>query len=254
MIHRLREIVPGRLYRGSAPSPKDLQWLKDHLGIRKVVSLDQMTGDKIDRACKLLGIDHVKMYIDGSHVSLLKALGHNLKKILLDDGPTFVHCHEGKDRTGLITALFKCRYLGMNPEKAIEEAKSLGFGVGVDPKIIHLYEKLIRKCKPAQDTNNADIVSNEREYIGDNRDTYLDESRQDSFAPFLDHTVQGPASSVYNYIMDQSPTRQNFENYRSIKEHNIEEDNVIPQIGVYDNDAGVKGFGPSENNGGFIYD
>jgi hypothetical protein len=253
MIHRLREVTPG-LYRGSAPDHKDLVWLKNTLGIRKIVSLDRDTGEKIDRAAKLLGINHVKVYIDGSRVSLIKALHHNLKKLLLDGGPTYLHCHHGKDRTGLIIALFKCKYMGEGPEKAIQEAKSLGFGLGVDPKFTHFYEKIIRSCKPSQDTNNADIVSNEREYVGDNRDTYLDESRQDSFAPFLDHTVQGPASSVYNYIMDQSPTRQNFESYKSIKEHNIEEDNAIPQIGVYDNDAGVRGFGPSENNGGFIYD
>ena len=254
MIHRLREVVPGRLYRGSAPSPKDLQWLKDHLAIHKVVSLDQMTGEKIDRACKLLGIKHVKMYINGSHVSLLRALGHNLKEILLDDGPTFVHCHEGKDRTGLIVALFKCKYLGMDPEKAIQEAKSLGFGIGIDPKFVQLYEKLIRKCKPAQDMNNADIVSNEREYMGDNRDTYLDESRQDSFSPYLDHTKQAPADELYNYIMEQSPTRQNYQSYKAIKEHNTKEEPTVPQVGVYNNDAGMFGAGPVFPSGGFIYD
>lgn len=258
MLQRLREVTPG-LYRGSAPDHKDLVWLKDVLGIRKIVSLDRATGEKIDRACKVLGIDHVKMYIDENRASLVHALKHNLKKTLIDGGPTYVHCHYGKDRTGLIVALFECKYLGMKPEKAIEKAKSLGFGLGVDPRWTHLYEKLIRSCKPSHDENSASIVENEREYVGDNRDTYLDESRQDSFSPYLDHTKQAPADFVYNYIVDQSPTRENFQSYRSIKEHNKEDGPVpseedIPAVGVYDNDAGVRGFGPTDNNGGFLYD
>jgi hypothetical protein len=251
MIQRLRKITEG-LYRGSAPDPQDVAQLKDSLGIRKIVSLDQKSGEKIDRACRLLGIKHIKMYIETKH-DIAKVLHHNLKKLLIDGGPTFIHCHHGKDRTGLLVALFKCKYMGEKPDKAIQEAKSLGFGLGVDPKIVALYEKMIRSCQPAKDENSADIVSNEREYIGDNRDTYLDESRQDSFAPHLDHTKQAPADSLYNYIMDQSPTRQNYESYKAIKKHPEEEDQV-PQVGVYNNDAGVHGFGPAENVGYFIYD
>lgn len=252
MIHRLRKITDG-LYRGSAPSPKDVVHLKDTLGIRKIVSLDQVTGDKIDRVCKLLGIEHVKLYLT-DHKSLAKIFHHNLKKLLLDGGPTYIHCLHGKDRTGLLSALFKCRYMGVSPDEALQEAKSLGFGVGVDPSTVHLYEKLIKQCKPAEDENNLDIVSLERDYVGDNRDTFLDESRQDSFAPQLDHTKQAPIDSLYNYIMDQSPTRQNYESYKSIKEHDSKEKESVPQVGIYNNDAGVKGFGPSENNGGFISD
>ncbi len=252
MIHKLREVIKG-LYRGSAPSPKDVLWLKDNLGINKIVSLDQETGDKIDRACKVLGIKHVKMYIDETKQSLLKFLNYDLKKLLLDNGPTFFHCHHGKDRTGLVAALFKCKYMGMDPEKALEEAKSLGFGVGVDPKIVHLYEKIIKSCKPDKDINNADIVSNEREYISDNRDSFLDEGHQGSFAPFLNKTRQDPMDAVYNYIDDQSPTRENyFESKEPIKEH--KDEHVVPMVGVFNNDAGGRGFGPTENYSGFFYD
>jgi hypothetical protein len=252
MIHRLRKVTDG-LFRGSAPNAKDVLWLKEILGIKKIVSLDQETGDKIDRACQMLGIQHVKAYINHTRQSLYHALNHNLRDLLLDGGPTYVHCAEGKDRTGLIVALFKCKYMGMDPDKAIEEAKSLGFGVGVDPQVTHLYEKIIKSCKPAKDTNHADIVGNEREYISDNRDTYLDESRQDSWAPYLDHTRQDPMDAVYNYINDQSPTRENY-NQEPIKQHNDNKDETIPQVGVFNNDAGSRGFGPTENYGGFFYD
>jgi protein tyrosine/serine phosphatase len=165
MIHRLRKVTD-ELYRGSAPSPQDIALLKENLGIKKVVSLDEMTGKRIDRACKLLGIKHVMCPIDIYNVKkdLIKFLSHDLKELFLEGGPTYVHCAEGKDRTGLAVALVQCKYLGKDPEDAIEEAKSLGFGLNVPPKPIHLFEKIIRSCKPAKDSNKADIVSNEREY------------------------------------------------------------------------------------------
>lgn len=255
MIERLRKVTNG-LFRGSAPSPSDVLWLKDHLGINKIVSLDKKSGDLIDRACKMLKIEHKKVYIDDTRESLIKFFSHNLKDLLLNGGPTYIHCRYGKDRTGLVIALFKCKYMKMRPEKAIEEAKSLGFGLGVDPKIVNLYETLIKSCKPmATDTHSADIVSNEREYIGDNRDSFLDEAHQGSFAPYLSPTRQNPMDAVYNYINDQSPTRENYFSNKSIKEHdNEEEKQSVPQVGVFNNDAGGRGFGPTENFGGFFYD
>jgi hypothetical protein len=253
MIQRLRKITNG-VYRGSAPSPKDVLQLKNDLGIKKIVSLDEESGEKISRACKLLGIKQVKIYMDGSRKTLLDLLRHNLKDLLLKDGPTYVHCLAGKDRTGLLTALFKCKYMGADPEEAIEEAKSLGFGINVNPKVINLYESIIRACKPAKDSNSADIVSNEREYISDNRDSFLDEGHQGSFAPYLSKTRQDPMDAVYVYINDQSPTRENYQDYKSIKEHNQEEEDVVPIVGTFDNDAGARGFGPTENYTGFFYD
>lgn len=252
MIQRLKKITNG-LYRGSAPSPKEVLWLKDTLGIKKIVSLDRETGDKISRACDMLDIQQAKMYIDGNKSSLLHLFSQDLKKLLLEDGPTYIHCHHGKDRTGLLAAVFKVKYMGMDPEKAIREAKSLGFGIGVNPAWVQLYEKIIRACKPDKDSHDADIVSNVREGVGDSKDSYLDVGHQGSFAPHLDKTKQYPIDVIYNPINDQSPTRENYNQDKSIKEHDPEQD-VIPQVGVFNNDAGGRGFGPVENAGGFFYD
>lgn len=255
MIKRFRVVIPNVLYRGSAPSPQDVMELKEKLGIKKIVSLDQKSGDLISRACQLLGIQHVKLYIDIHNKSLLAFLAKDLKELFLEGGPTFVHCHEGKDRTGLAVALVKCKYLGENPEKAIQEAKSLGFGIGVPPKTVALYEKLIRACKPATDSNNADIVSNERSYVGDSRDSFLDEGQRGSFSPYEDTTWKWPNDAVYNYVDEQSPTRENYPDNGALEQvHDFSARDVVPTVGVYDNDAGGRGFGPTDNNGGFIYD
>lgn len=255
MIQRLRKVTD-QLYRGSAPSPKDVSWLKENLGIKKIVSLDKVSGKRISTACKLLGIKHIMLPIEMENLkaSLLQFLKHNLKDLFLKGGPTYVHCAAGKDRTGLAVALVQCKYLGKDPEEAIEDAKSLGFGLDVDPTPIAIFEKLIRACKSSKDNNSADIVSNEREYIGDNRDSFLDEGHQGSFAPFSNVTRQNPMDAVYNFVVDQSPTRENYHPSNSIKEHDNQEEDVVPMVGVYDNDAGMRGAGPTENNGGFIYD
>jgi len=166
-------------------------------------------------------------------------------------GPTFVHCKEGKDRTGLACALVKCKYMGMDPEKAIQEAKSLGFGVGEPHKMISAFENIIRSCKPDKDVNGADIVSNERDYKGDNRDSFLDEGHQGSFAPHLDQTKQYPMDMTYPSILDQSPTRQNYPD-TSLFRYDPEKGAVVPNVGEFDNDAGQRGFGPSENYNGFF--
>jgi hypothetical protein len=252
MIQRFRQVAPG-LYRGSAPSPSDVAHLQKEYGIKKIVSLDERSGERISKACKLLGINQIKLYIDDRQ-SILKVLHHNLKDLLIEGGPTFVHCYHGKDRTGLVIAMFQCKYLGMNPEEAIQQAKKLGFGIGVPPSVVNLYEKLIKSCKPVKDENHADIVSNEREPYGDNRDTYLDHTKMDSFAPYLDPTQHSPIDMVYNPINDQSSTRENYQDYKNVKENSSENQDIIPQVGIYNNDAGIYGEGPSINSGGFIYD
>lgn len=243
MINKFKKVTEG-LYRGSAPSAKDVLLLKKDFGINKIVSLDEESGEKISRTCKILGLIHVKMYINESNKSLLNILSNDLKTLLINDGPTYIHCLYGKDRTGLIVALFKCKHMGILPEEAINEAESFGFGIGVDDDIVNLYKKLIRSCKSNKDLNNADIVSNER----DNHELYSDQNNYKSFAPYLSKTRQDPEDFVYNNINNQSQTRENYNMPFKIKENN----KSIPLVGIFNNDSGIHGAGPTEPVGGFI--
>jgi len=254
MLHRLRKVIPG-VYRGSAPTEQDVHWLKEHLGIRKIISLDKESGDKIDNVCKVLGISHIIIPIDETKKSLINFLGYDIGKLLLEERPTYIHCKHGKDRTGLAVALFKCKYLGVSPEKAIKEAESIGLGVGLDAHCFNLYKKIIRNCIPKTDSNSADdAVSTIREYKSDNHDSYLDEAHQGSFSVLLDGQRIDPFDVIYPEINDQGLTRQNYvsENQR---ENGKEKDKISnPLVGLYNDCAGLVGAGPLTPSGGFISD
>jgi protein tyrosine/serine phosphatase len=253
MLHRFKKVVSG-LFRGSAPTPVDVVYLKYKYNINKIVSLDKEAADKIHKVTELLKIKHVIIPITFDRISLLRILSLNLKKLLLENGPTYIHCLYGKDRTGLVIALLQCKYLGKDPDEAIKDAKEIGFGIGIDPRVEHLYEKIIHHCKLEKDVNYLDIVSLERDYIGDKKDSYLDKSREYSFSPYLDQTRKYPYDAVYNFIYEQSPTRENYKDYKSVEEYN-EKDDIVPLVGLYNSDAGGRGFGFVEPQpGGFIYD
>lgn len=257
MIKRFRKITDG-LYRGSAPSENDVKNLYKYLGINKIVSLDKETGEAIDLICKDLGIEHIIIPLNGRKEPLLKLLSYDLHDLLMGGGPTFFHCLEGKDRTGFVAALFKCMYMDYTYEQAMAEAKSLGFGVGVNPFIVGLYSNILKKkCKEKEEIKSKDsIVSNERSYKADRdgRGSYLDQATQGSFAPYISKTRQYPYDNVYNPGYDQYPTRNNLD--QSINPYlEVSEDKVdIPNVGTYSNIAGPMGSSPINFYSGFLYE
>ena len=250
MIKRFIKINDN-LYRGGAPTVHDVIGLNKHFGINKIVSLDEMAGKRINRITKLLGMKHIIIPLNVRDLSsLVQLLNFDLYDLLMKDGPTFIHCIEGKDRTGLVVAMFKCKFMHVPCNEAIEEAKKLGFGIGVPHNTIKYYEKAIKKycgCKDehsfVDDQNNADIVDNSRP-DSDWRGSVLDAADLSSFAPYLDFNRQYPYNPVYNYKSDQSPTRNNFD----LKNENndVGKQHDVPLVGLYDNDAGVHGIGPVE--------
>jgi protein tyrosine/serine phosphatase len=249
MILRFKR-VNDNLYRGGAPSINDVLKLK-RLGINKIVSLDEKAGQHIDRACKLLHIQHIMLPIEiNKRMSLIKFLNTDIEKLLSDNGPVFIHCSAGKDRCGLAIALYRCKVDDWSPNSAIKEAKSFGFGVDIPPKITKLYEKIIHKSCPKSDNNSAyDIVSNEREYPNDYRDYTLGDWEQQSWSPYEDYRVKEfPFSETHIEWPEQYPTREDFKSDEFFPNLNSA---TVPQIGSYDTSTnGIMGAGPSIVGGG----
>src|ERR1700733_6873272 len=203
--------VNKHLFRGAAPKISDLIHLKNKYGIEKIVSLDEESGKKIDRMCKLLNIKHVIIPIDlGKKSSLIKFLHHNILD-LLGGEKVFVHCKFGKDRCGLAVALYRCKHDHWSCGKALKEAKKYGFGIGVDPKIVQLYMKIIKQscgCKDEDLSFAYDIVSNQREYPSDYADYTLDTWEQQSWSPYSDYRVREfPFADTYISFPEQYQSR-----------------------------------------------
>jgi hypothetical protein len=252
MIHRFIKITEG-LYRGSAPTPNDVLDLHKKYNIKKIVSLDEECGEKIKHVCKVLGIKHIMMPLDIHNKSLLHLFSQDFKKLFLEGGPTYIHCHYGKDRTGLVAAIIEIKFLGKSPEESLNKARKLGFGVGVDSVFRNKYEKFIKGTKSSDD-NNADAVSLSREPSGDNRTSVLDQATKGSFAPEVSGTKQYPYDIEYNPLNEQRESRKNYNQKINPESKSNSDNDSVPQVGVYNSDAGGRGMGGFvDPTSGFFY-
>lgn len=69
---------------------------------------------------------------------------------------------------------------------------------------------LLKELEDRKDVNNASIVSNEREYVGE-RGEYLEEANLKSFAPFETGAKDYPFYPAYPDHLQQEPTRDNYD-------------------------------------------
>jgi hypothetical protein len=260
MIYNFRKIS-NNLYRGSAPSIEDVIILDKKFNIKKIVSLDEDAGKRIDRACRLLDINHVMLPIDvGKKLSLIKFLNQDVVELFDHGGPTYVHCIHGKDRTGLACAMYRCEKQNWSCGEALEEAKSFGFGIGVDPRIIKLYIKLIKNaCGCSKnDTNHTefgyDIVSNQREYPSDYADYTLGNWEQQSWSPYEDYRVKAwPGSTQQIDYPEQYSSREDYGLDDTTPDSSMDYGRGFPQPGGWDTSIlGINGTGPSLVGSGYI--
>jgi protein-tyrosine phosphatase len=160
-MDRFYKVTDG-LYRGGKPTPEEVSSvLKDVFDINKIISLDQECGNSIDDVCKKLNIEHITLDLgsgDGPNVDQLISL----IPTLLNNGPTYIHCRHGKDRTGMTVAMFRI-YNGWDVEKALNEAKNIGMGTDLDPQTAESYYQAVRNYANQDNNNGSDIVEITRE-------------------------------------------------------------------------------------------
>lgn len=188
MPAKFEEVVKNKLYRGGEPTLKALKILKDVFGINKIISLDYKIGNNIHSYVKELGMTHVI-------IGLGSGKSYNIKRLekyiphLLEDGPTYIHCKHGKDRTGMAVAMFRI-WSGESLTDALKEAKSFGMGTNLPPHVAKSYYDAVEEyAAKNQDVANADIVEESREpaSIGPAiSDASVPNFGQSSFAPFED--------------------------------------------------------------------
>lgn len=134
------------LYRGGQPSHEGFNSL-EKLGIRTVIDLriPDSAANREKQMVESLGMHYVHIPLHGGEVPIRSDIDQ-VFSILLDAAqwPVFVHCREGKDRTGMIIACYRISHDGWTNMRALAEAKSYAFR-----QIKPAMESYINQYRPA---------------------------------------------------------------------------------------------------------
>lgn len=119
-------LVEDGIYRGARPELAGLQWLASQ-GIKTVINLEDDSDDvqaEVAQA-KTLGIEEITIPMSGFFAPTDDDVADAMIE-LNRIHPVFIHCQHGKDRTGLVIALYRVKVDGWDPEKAFKEWIDLG--------------------------------------------------------------------------------------------------------------------------------
>jgi tyrosine-protein phosphatase SIW14 len=135
--HAALAALPGRfvqitegIYRSAQPSEEHFDSLKNEAGIRTIVSVNNDEGEieAEARNAAAAGIRFISVPFSG----FFAPSDENVNQVLqaLDDRanwPVLLHCQHGRDRTGLITGLYRVEFQKWAPKKAFTEMLERGF-------------------------------------------------------------------------------------------------------------------------------
>lgn len=124
-------VDPGRLVRGSWPSPADLAVMKG-IGCSTVVNLCEERSQ--DREVKDAGMIPSNIPIVDNTVPTEAQVEQFLATVAA--GMTYVHCEAGKGRTGCMVAAYRVRAQKWAPKDALAEALHYGLGMPCQEEFI----------------------------------------------------------------------------------------------------------------------
>lgn len=129
--------VNDRIYRGAQPD--DAAWpALAKLGVKTVIDLRREVEHSVPnekRMVEAAGMKYVNFPMNGFDTPTSEQM---IKVLALMDGegPVFVHCKQGRDRTGTVVAAWRMQREQWNNEKALAEARECG---------LHWYENGMRR-------------------------------------------------------------------------------------------------------------
>jgi tyrosine-protein phosphatase SIW14 len=126
-------VVDSGVMRGSRPSGEALALLKNHAGLKTILSLDnneQLNQGEKEMA-ESLGIRFINIPMHSSEEQEPAKIESCLD-IINDKSnqPIFIHCQAGKDRTGLIMAAYRIKYEHWTLDEALREMLLYGYDRG----------------------------------------------------------------------------------------------------------------------------
>jgi protein tyrosine phosphatase (PTP) superfamily phosphohydrolase (DUF442 family) len=122
-------VAPG-IMRGGQSDKEGLLILKEYFDLKTILDLRDGKGivEWEAKLAKELGIDFINIPMSGAKEQSVEKI-EQILNIITDKSrqPIFVHCHAGKDRTGLIFAAYRIKYDHWSIEDAYKEMLGYGF-------------------------------------------------------------------------------------------------------------------------------
>jgi len=123
-FHRVNDDV----FRGAQPTAEGYSTLRE-MGVATILNLRTFGAD--DDMAKAAGLDHINVTMqawEAEDEEIVDALRVMTDPQRLSQGPIFVHCQQGADRTGVVVAMYRVVVEGWSREQAIEEMTAGGYG------------------------------------------------------------------------------------------------------------------------------
>jgi len=130
-FHQVTDLI----YRGGQPTDEGWKSLAK-LGIKTVIDLrrpGEHSTELEEKAVKAAGMRYVNIPMEGIVAPPEEKITQALS-LLRAGKPVFVHCRQGRDRTGTVIACYRIAHQGWQNQRALKEAKSHGmhwFEVGM---------------------------------------------------------------------------------------------------------------------------
>ena len=125
-------VEPGVLYRSGQLGWRDFARLRDRAGIRTIIDLcseKRGTREALEERAfaRASGVRHVHIPVPGGMVGAGAEIDRFLE-VLDDPGnrPVLVHCWKGVKRTGVMVAIYKMEYRGIDAARALAELPAFG--------------------------------------------------------------------------------------------------------------------------------
>lgn len=145
--------VDETLYRGGRPEPGQIKELAD-IGINTIVDLStekfKQEGYSEELASKNLGINYIRIpVVSGENPSAndLEKFFNTVDNVKNNDGKLFLHCIEGKDRTGLFVELYKIKFGLSDAQSSINTLIKARYNFSENPLAISFIKQFAESVK-----------------------------------------------------------------------------------------------------------
>ncbi len=130
-------IVNDRIWRSAQPSIESIDVMKKH-GLKTIINLRGSEENHLweSRICDSLGIQYFHMPMDGREVPDTADLNNILRIIENQQNqPVMYHCLGGKDRTGIVTAIYRLKNSDVSFEEVHKEMLMYGYNEEEFPQL-----------------------------------------------------------------------------------------------------------------------